>query len=164
MKVFLDTNVIMEYLCRRANFTVAKEILDAAYLKAYDAYMSSGCFYTLSYLLSRFLKLKDIHEPENTKTVRDTMKGLLDYVGIVDLSEGAFVQGLEDLTFKDLEDSYQYYCAVENGCDTLVTFNMKHFKGEHNKELILMTPEEFAGKYLVKDKNDPKNPQPEETK
>lgn len=33
MRVFLDTNIIMKYLCNRANYRLAKEILNAAYLQ-----------------------------------------------------------------------------------------------------------------------------------
>lgn len=145
MRIFLDTNVIMEYLCKRKNFLIEKSILDAAFLKAYDACMSSGCFYTLSYLLACFLKENGIHEPEKTTKVRETLISLMAFVSVVDLSEESFKKGLKDLTFKDLEDSYQYYCAIENHCDALITFNMKHFAGRHvANNLILYTPQEFV--------------------
>lgn len=149
MKVFLDTNVIMVYLCNRIRYRQAKEILDAAYIKAYDVCMSSGCVYTISYLLARHLKEKDVHEPENTQTVRETINSLMEYVEVVDLKHSSFKQGLDDLTFKDLEDSYQYYCAIENDCDILVTFNMKDFVGEHSQAITLMPPKEFVDKYIV---------------
>lgn len=149
MKVFLDTNVIMEYLCNRGNYRQAKEILDAAFIKAYEACMSAGCVYTLSYVLARHLKERDIHEPENTKTVRETIDGLMDFISVVDVSHDSIRFGLKDLTFKDLEDSYQYYCAIENSCDILVTFNIKDFTGEHSKYITMMTPKDFVEKYIV---------------
>lgn len=54
------------------------------------------------------------------------------------------IDALEDKTFRDLEDSYQYYCAIANGCDAIVTINMKHFKGEHKEGISVYTPTEFV--------------------
>lgn len=151
MRVFLDTNVIMEYLCQRLNFHQAKQIMDAAYLHIYDACLSAGSLYTISYLLSRFLKEKHVYEPENTKTVRDTILSIMSFIKVVNLTHSTFRQSLNDILFRDLEDSYQYYCAVKNNCDVLVTFNLKHFVGSHNKPLKVMTPVDFIEKYLNKD-------------
>lgn len=148
MRVFLDTNIIMEYLCNRANYRLAKEILNAAYLQIFDAYMSSGCLYTLSYLLARHLKEQGIHEPENTATVRETLNNLMDFVTVADAQHNTYKQGLNDLTFKDLEDSYQYYCAIDNYCDLLITFNMKHFAGIHERQISLIAPDKFIDQYI----------------
>lgn len=51
MKVFLDTNILMEYFANRTKAADVKVILQAAYQGQIKACMSVGCLYTLIYLL-----------------------------------------------------------------------------------------------------------------
>lgn len=46
-RVFLDTNILMEYLANRKQVNDVKLILNAAYQRQIDACMSAGCLYTL---------------------------------------------------------------------------------------------------------------------
>jgi predicted nucleic acid-binding protein len=43
----------------------------------------------------------------------------------------------------DLEDALQYFCAVQNGCNYLVTRNKNDFK-PGNESIMVVTPEEFV--------------------
>lgn len=149
MKVFLDTNVVMEVLGHRKLIMDSRRILEAAFQGGIDVYMSAGGVYTISYLLGIDLKNKDIHEPDKTAKVRELLADLLNnYVSVIDISHDEMVNALEDKTFRDLEDSYQYYCAIENGCDALVTINIKHFKGKHNEVIPVFTPSEFVKQFI----------------
>lgn len=51
-------------------------------------------------------------------------------------------------TFTDIEDAIQYYCALANDCDCLITINVKHFKNA-NKGLEVLDPAEFVNKYIL---------------
>lgn len=114
-----------------------------------DAYMSVGSMYTLSYLLSIDLKLKGIHEPDKTEAIREMLSELLSkYIFAIELSHQKMEYALKDLSFHDLEDSYQYYCAIENNCDANVTINIKHFKGDHKKQIPIYTPKEFVERFI----------------
>lgn len=42
--------------------------------------------------------------------------------------------------FNDLEDSLQYYCALERDCNILITRNGKDFKAS---EIPVLTPDEY---------------------
>lgn len=66
MKVFLDTNILMEYFANRTKAADVKVILQAAYQGQIKACMSVGCLYTLIYLLGIYLKNQGIHEPDKT--------------------------------------------------------------------------------------------------
>jgi predicted nucleic acid-binding protein len=48
----------------------------------------------------------------------------------------------------DVEDSFQYQCAVQNKCDVLVTINLKDYRGVDNSRIEVLSPTEFASKYL----------------
>lgn len=152
MKVFLDTNVVMELLGHRTLVKDAHRILEAAFDGGIDAYVSAGGVYTISYLLGIELKKKGTHEPAKTEKVREILSDLLDnYFSVIDISHEGITTALNDNTFHDLEDAYQYYCAIENECDALITINMKHFKGEHNKAISVYSPSEFVKQFMEVD-------------
>ncbi len=149
MKVFLDTNVVMEVLGHRKQMKDSRRILEAAFQGGIDAFMSAGGVYTISYLLGIELKNKNIHEPYKTAKVRELLTDLLkNYITVIDISHNEMVNALGSKTFRDIEDSYQYYCAIENGCDVLITINIKHFKGEHDETIPVYSPSEFVKQYI----------------
>lgn len=149
MRIFLDTNVVMEFLGHRSFMEDSRKIMEAAFQAGIDACMSAGGVYTISYLLAMDLKKKNIHEPDKTEMVRALLRDLLsNYVSVIDVSHEEMITALGDKTFHDLEDAYQYYCAIENGCDAIVTINMRHFKGTHKKAISVYTPSDFVNKFL----------------
>jgi len=58
------------------------------------------------------------------------------------------LEALTNEAFDDLEDSFQYQCALENNCDVLVTINKKDYSKASQTDLEVMTPAEFVQKYL----------------
>ena len=85
-KVFLDTNIIMEYLAHRKEFDDVQLILSAAYQGGIQAVMSSGCVYTVIYLLGAEFKRQGIHEPEKREKIKESLSVLLEYIDVVDFS------------------------------------------------------------------------------
>ena len=66
MKVFLDTNIFLEYLQRRRQYQAVSQLLSAIEDKRIKAVVSAGCVYTLAYLIRMELKRQGIHRPEQT--------------------------------------------------------------------------------------------------
>lgn len=149
-RVFLDTNILMEYLANREQVADVKLILKAAYQGKMEACMSAGCLYTLIYLLGLYLKNKSIHEPDKTQQIKDSLSTILGYVDIVDISKEYVKNAINATDFKDLEDSCQYQCAVENDCDILLTINIKHFNKIKNPKCEVLYPQAFLSKYFGK--------------
>ena len=69
-------------------------------------------------------------------------------VTAVGLSQKRLKQGINDMAFDDVEDSFQYQCAVQNKCDSLVTINLRDFRGADTAQLEVLSPTEFVEKYL----------------
>ena len=74
--------------------------------------------------------------------IRRLLIELETYIQIVDISHDQTAIALKDENFKDIEDSFQYYCALENDCDYIVTINLKDFPACDT--IIICSPEDFA--------------------
>ncbi|MBR0263713.1 MAG: PIN domain-containing protein [Prevotella sp.] len=108
MKVFLDTNIFLEYFERRREYQAVDKLLSAVEDGKLKAVVSVGCVYTLAYLVRVELKRQGIHRPEQTLRLRSTFNTVMSMVTAVGLSHKQLSQGINDLAFDDVEDSFQY--------------------------------------------------------
>ncbi len=147
MKIYLDTNIVMEYFGHRDFYEDVSIILKAAQQNSLEAVISTNSLDTIIYLIGCELKDNGIHEPQKRQRIREMVKKLLGYINVVSISRDKIVEALDDENFKDIEDSIQYYCAIENESDYLITINTKHFK-ETNGTLEVISPMEFVKRYI----------------
>ena len=147
MKLFLDTNIFMEFVEQRKQFEQVCRIIDAILEKRHSACISTGCLYTLAFLFEKTLKRQDVHRPELTDRMRGYLAEVLDLAMLVDLSHVGAKRAVFAETFTDIEDSLQYQCAVENRCDVLVTINIDDYS-HRDLQLEVLTPSQFVDKYL----------------
>lgn len=148
MKVFLDTNIFLEYFERRRQYQAVSQLLSAIEDGRLKAVVSAGCVYTLAYLVRSELKRQGIHRPEQTTRLRQTLDIVLSLANVVGISHKRMVNGNYDPAFDDIEDSFQYQCALQNKCDALITINLKDFSRADSPAMEILSPEEFVGKYL----------------
>ena len=148
MKVFLDTNIFLEYFERRRQYEAASQLLRAVAPTRLNAVASAGDIYTLAYLVRSELKRQGIHRPEQTLRVRQTLDIVLSMVTVAGISHKRMVSGNSDPAFDDIEDSFQYQCAVQNKCDTFVTINLKDYRNADTSAMEILSPEAFASRYL----------------
>ena len=90
-------------------------------------YTSALSIANLSYVLLRKRK------PEEAKQILRKLKLL---VGILSLDGKIINLALNDNEFNDFEDGLQYYSALENNIEIIVTRNLKDFK---NSRIPVMT-------------------------
>ena len=147
MKLFLDTNIFMEFIEQRKQFEEVSIIIDAILDKQHSACISTGCLYTLAFLFERSLKRQDVHRPELTERLRGYLAEVLNLATLVDLSHIGAKRAVYSEKFTDIEDSFQYQCAVENHCDVLVTININDYSQE-GLQMEVLTPSQFVDKYL----------------
>lgn len=148
MRLFLDTNIFPEFINRRAQYESVCHLIDVIVEGKYSSCISTGCIYTLSFLFERSLKAQGIHKPEQTARLRRYLTEVLHVAELVELSHYAAEQAINDEHFSDIEDSFQYQCALENGCDVLVTINVDDFKSADQSQIEILTPAAFVEKYL----------------
>jgi len=119
MRVFVDTNVVLDFLLEQPN---AQDSLAVVKLCAEDNDIEGG-FAALSMpTLAYFLRKK--HSPEEVRTILKTVKSMF---YIVFLNENNMESALNDSSFKDFEDCLQYECAKNFDSDYIVTNNIKDF-------------------------------------
>jgi len=118
-KLLIDTNIVLDLLAKRTEYLKeAQELFTLSDRNVLKLYVSSLTFANTYYILSQKMKLS------NVRKVLRKFKLLVDVLPvddkIIDLS-------LES-EFKDFEDAIQYYTAIENEIDIIITRNLKDFK------------------------------------
>jgi predicted nucleic acid-binding protein len=128
-KVFIDTNIILDLLEKRESFYKdAQELFTLADQKKVKLYVSALSIANIHYLLERHLKME-------ARKVISKFKLL---VNILVLDDKIIELSLAS-DFADFEDAIQYYTALENNINLIITRNNKDFK--HSKLPILSTKE-----------------------
>ena len=148
MKLFLDTNIFAEFIGRRSQFEAVSQIVDAILNEEHSACISAGSIYTLAFIFERSLKAQDIHRPELTDRLRGYLSEVLSMATICPLSHAGAEAAVYDKAFADIEDSFQYRCALEAHCPVLLTINTNDFKNADQSVVAVMSPKEFIEKYM----------------
>jgi predicted nucleic acid-binding protein len=131
VKLFLDTNVMLDLLAKREPFfESAARIVSLADKNRVDVYVSALSYTTADYFLKKTLSpSKSIESLRKFKTVSN----------IVSLDEFIIERSLNS-DFSDFGDALQYNSAVKAGCNYIITRNVKDFK---KSELPVLTPDDF---------------------
>ena len=126
-KIFVDTNIVIDLLSRREPFFEEAAILfSLADKKQLELTVSSLTIANTSYALLR--------QMDSNKA-----KSIL-ILNILPLDDKIVGLALNDDTFSDFEDGLQYFTAIENGQELIITRNLKDFK---NSKLPTMTAKQF---------------------
>ena len=149
MKVFIDTNIFAEYIFDRAQSTSVQKLFQAIKDQEIEAITSTASIYTMTYISEQMLKQRGIHRPELTEQVRKIIDSLLLLVHIGNIEHSDMMDAANDLSFSDIEDAFQYHCALKNQCNFLITINIKDFSQANQELMKAITPNEFASNYLV---------------
>lgn len=143
MRVFLDTNILLEYLCERPKASVVNDLLDLLEEKNSSLFISSSSFCTIAYYVELMLKGMEFHKPEKTLKTRQILNVVLEIVKVVETNHVRTILATNDLAFSDFEDSMQYQCALNNNCDAIVTFNQSDYKYADQTLIKVFSPDEF---------------------
>ena len=137
MNVFLDTDVIIDYITDRKPFSDnAEKVFALIENKKIKGHTSSLCFSNLYYLLKQ----------QMTRTkVLALLKDLASLLNILKVDEESILQALNS-NFKDFEDAIQYFTASDyKSIDLIITRNTKDYK---HSELPVMTTDTLLKTYL----------------
>ena len=131
MKVLIDTNVLLDVLCNRAEFVENS----LKVFKCCEVGRIMGCISALSVPDIVYIMRKEL---DNNK-VKDILTTLTSIFSVVDLKEGDITKAAA-LDFSDYEDALQAVCALRVKANYIVTRNVKDFK---NSPVPPITPDKL---------------------
>lgn len=130
MKVFLDTNILLDFGLDRERADFAGGILQLGKDGLIELYASYLSYANMGYIL------RDRPTPERYELVRMMRQPV-----VVLLCDANQLDAGLNTEVKDFEDMLQYQCALAAGCDVVVTNNKKDF--HEFCSLPFLTSEEF---------------------
>ncbi len=131
-KILIDTNIVIDLLAKREDFyNEAAELFSLSDKKKITLTISSLTFANTNYVLSK---------QKSAKEAREILRKFKVLVEILSLDDKTIELALSDDEFFDFEDGLQYYSAIENGVDIILTRNKKDFK---NSKIPVLTAKEY---------------------
>ena len=130
-QIFLDTNIIIDFLADRKPFSLfAARLFNFSMLGKVKIYVSAVSYNNIYYIL------RQSHSSVATIKLLDELSEMTE---ITDVTKSIIKKSLQS-DFKDFEDAIQYNCALSlPKIDFIVTRDTKDFK---KSTLSIMTPEE----------------------
>lgn len=132
MRVFVDTNVLLDMICQREGF---KEDADTIFRYCIEdklkIVMSALTLINANYTAHKYGYSRD--------ELLEVLKRICGYVEISTIDDGIFMNALYSNS-SDLEDAVQYYSAKMSGADYIITRDVKGFV---NSTITVLTPKDF---------------------
>lgn len=134
-RLLIDTNTVIDLLSKRENFyDEAADLFSRADRKELNLVISSLTFANTNYILT---KLK------SAKEAREILRKFKVLVEVLSLDDKITELALSDDDFPDFEDGLQYYSAIENQIDIIITRNKKDFK---NSKIPVLSAKEYLAR------------------
>ena len=131
-RIFLDTNVILDFFLEREPFYYdALKLWASCEEGAVDGYVSALTINNVHYIAQRI---------KNPTTAMIAVRGILDVFNVVPLDK-ELLRRAADLHDRDYEYDIQLQSAVKAGCSHLFTRDPTHF---HSKAIAIVPPSSFT--------------------
>lgn len=120
MKVLIDTNIILDVLCKRPDFYEdSSRIFKLCEVKKVSGIISALSVPNIMYILRKEL---------DADKIREILEKLMLIFSVVDLTADD-LRKAADISFRDYEDAIQSVCAARIKANYIVTRNTKDFVG-----------------------------------
>ncbi len=131
MKLFIDTNVVIDVIARRELFVHdSQQIFHLCESGKADGFVSTLTLCTVSYILGKYV---------TPGTMLQQLRNFRNILSPVDLSVSIIDKAI-DSQRSDFEDAVQFYTATYNEADYIITRNPKHFP---QNDIPVLTPTSF---------------------
>ena len=135
MNVFLDTNILIDFLSKRNDYQHALHILRLSVLTNAKLFVSDLTIANCRYILRKDFSLDKFY---------DSIVRLRKFIHILPIGPQAVDRALM-LKANDFEDALQYFSALQAGADCIVTRNVKDFPFA---EIEVLAPADFLTKHF----------------
>jgi predicted nucleic acid-binding protein len=138
MRIFLDANILVSVLNKEYPlFTITSRILSLADKNKYRLYTSPVCLAIAFYFAEKkFGSVK----------AKSKIQILSKHIQITKVNETIVFKTLQTPAINDFEDGLEYYSALEDKCNCLITEDVNDF---YFSKIEVLRSEEFFKKYLL---------------
>lgn len=138
MQIMVDTNVVLDVLLNRPAFVQDSATILRAASENIQEFITASAVTDIYYIARKELK--------DSLQTKSLIRNLLQVVHVASVSE-VDVWAALDSNWKDFEDSVQNAVAEHQRFDYIITRNPSDYK---DSSLPVLTPQEFANKFIVK--------------
>jgi len=131
VKIFLDTNIFLDFLLARENRKNARKIFEIIESSYFSFYLADITLINIDYIAKK--EIADL---------REFLKYINNNCTTLGATNISFEKAL-NMENNDLEDNVQYCLALEQGCDYIVTNDKSFLK----KDIKIISSEKFVLKY-----------------
>lgn len=135
MKVLIDTNIILDVLCKRQKFYKDSSMV----FKLCEVKKITGIISALSIPNIIYIMRKEL----DGEKIREILDSLSLIFSIADLKSDDLKKAAV-MDFSDYEDAVQSVCAVRMKADYIITRNIRDFTGS---KVIAIKPSEFLERF-----------------
>ena len=119
MRIFLDANILVAVLNKEYPlFTYAARIVSLADNRKYTLYTSPVCLAIAFYFAEK---------KSGTQMAKQKIKLLAEKISITAVGKAEVMQALDNKQVNDFEDGIEYYAAIGNKCEVIVTEDIDDF-------------------------------------
>ena len=133
MKALIDTNIVLDFLCKREGFYNDANIIFQHCFSDVDGIIAGHTVSNLFYILQNRYDF-------SLEECRNKIRNLCTLLDIADINKEVILSALNNESFSDLEDSLQNECAITTNVDYIVTRNLKDFK---DSAIPAIAPKDF---------------------
>ena len=138
MRIFLDANVLVSVLNKEyPTFTYTSRIVSLADRSKFTVFTSPVCLAIAFYFAEK--KYKAV-------SAKKRIEILCDHINIAPSNKSTVMQSLQNPAVNDFEDGLEYYSALENKCDCIITEDIDDF---HFSKIEVLNSESFFEKYMA---------------
>lgn len=139
MRIFLDANILVSVLNKEYPlFTTTSRIVSLADNSKFTVFTSPICLAIAFYFAEKKHK---------AALAKKKISILCEHIKIADANKNTVLQALHNSAVLDFEDGLEYYSAIENKCDCIITEDTNDF---HFSNIEVISSENFFEKYLNK--------------
>jgi predicted nucleic acid-binding protein len=131
-RLLIDTNIVIDLLSEREPFYIsAAQVFSLGDKGKLELSVNSLTFANTNYILSK---------QKSPQEVREILRRFRILVKVLSLNDKIIDLALNDSKFNDFEDGIQYYTALENEQDIILTRDLQGFK---ESKIAAMTADGF---------------------
>jgi predicted nucleic acid-binding protein len=138
MKVFLDTNILLDVLNdNRPSWKLSSIIMEEVKVHRIEAVVTAQSIVDSHYIAPKSGTSRDV--------IDSFAQWLSNHVNVRPITVFEIISALRS-GLPDFEDAVQVCCAEAEGCDVFVTNDKQLLGGNYGTSMLLLTPQQFVDK------------------